>query len=277
MQVLRVGYQVSERRACDVLRFCRSTQRYRSRGDRQEFLRMRLRDLAQTRIHYGYRRLHVLLRREGWKINHKRVYRLYSEENLTMRIKKPKRRRSVAQRLVRPEITGPDQGWSMDFVSDALADGRRFRALTIVDNFSRESVAIEAGVSMTGREVVRVLEGLAQRGRCPRSITVDNGSEFISKALDQWAHWRGVQLDFIRPGKPVENAYIESFNGSFRTECLNAHWFQSIQEARSTVESWRREYNGFRPHSSLEDRTPEEFLRENHQPGPVDLRKNLTP
>jgi putative transposase len=148
----------------------------------------------------------------------------------------------------------------MDFVSDALLDGRRFRALTIVDNFSRESVAIEAGASMTAQRVVAILQRLAVAGRCPKYITVDNGSEFISKALDQWAHWRGVQLDFIRPGKPVENAYIESFNGKFRTECLSANWFKSMEEARHVIELWRQEYNGRRPHSSLGNLSPEEFL-----------------
>ena len=271
-----IGHCVSERGACAVLRFGRSTHRYTSRRDRQEFLRMRLKDLASVRVHYGYRRLYVLLRREGWKVNHKRVYRLYSEENLTMRIRKPRRRRSAAQRVARPDATAPDQCWSMDFVADALADGRRFRALTIVDNFSRESPAIEVGASMTGQQVVKILDRLARSGRCPRFITVDNGSEFISKALDQWAHWRGVQLDFIHPGKPVENAYIESFNGRFRSECLNAHWFHSIDEARLGIESWRREYNGFRPHSSLKDQTPEEFLRKHSQPGSCEKPETLT-
>ena len=237
---------------------------------------MRLKDLAAARVHYGYQRLHVLLRREGWKINHKRVCRLYREENPTMRIRKTRRRRSAAHRIAWPEATAPDQCWSMDFVADALADGRRFRALTIVDNFSRESLAIDVGASMTGQQVVKVLDRLARSGRCPRFITVDNGSEFISKALDQWAHWRGVQLDFIHPGKPAENAYIDSFNGRFRTECLNAHWFQLIDEVRCAIESWRQDYNGFRPHSSLQNLTPEEFLRKNNQPGPCEKPDNLT-
>lgn len=138
--------------------------------------------------------------------------------------------------------TARDQCWSMDFVSDALADGRRFRALTIVDNYSRESVAIEAGASLTGQHVVEVLRGLDRLGRRPKWITVDNGSEFVSKVLDQWAHWHKVQLDFIRPGKPVENAYIESFNGRFRQECLNANWFAGLADARMTIENWRQEY-----------------------------------
>jgi len=149
----------------------------------------------------------------------------------------------------------------MDFVADALADGRRFRCLTIVDHFSRESVAIEVGASLTGHNVVSVLRRLNRQGRRPRWITVDNGSEFISKVLDQWAHWHGVRLDFIRPGKPVENAFIESFNGRFRQECLNGNWFVNLDDARVTIEDWRRYYNGQRPHSALNGLSPQEFLR----------------
>ena len=222
---LVAGYRVSERRGCRVLAVGRSTHRYKSRRDRQEFLRRRLRELAAVRVHWGYRRLHILLRREGWTTNHKRVYRLYSEEGLSMRTKKPRRRRSAAVRVARPVAEGPDQCWSMDFVSDALADGRRFRALTIVDNFTRESVAIEVGASLTGHRVVDVLCRLARVHRKPRWITVDNGTAFISEVPDQWARRHQVQLDLIRPGKPTENAFIESFNGRFRPECLNGHWF----------------------------------------------------
>ena len=259
-----------------MLGFGRSTHRYDSRRDRQEFLRRRLRELAAVRVQWGYRRLHILLRREGWKINHKRVYRLYSEEGLTMRTKKPRRRRSAAVRVARPEATGPHQCWSMDFISDSLSSGRRFRALTIVDNFTRESVAIEVGVSLTGHHVAEVLRHLVRSGRKPGYITVDNGPEFISKALDQWAHWHKVQLDFIRPGKPTENAFIESFNGRPRQECLNAHWFQSLDEAREVIESWRREYNSERPHSALDGQTPEEYLRGLASSGPSGKAEILT-
>ena len=178
-----------------------------------------------------------------------------------MRVKKPKRRRSAVLRKARPAAAGRDQCWSMDFMSDALADGRRFRALTIVDHFSRESVAIEVGSSLRGEHAVGVLRRLNRIGRRPRWITVDNGSEFISKVLDQWAHWHKVQLDFIRPGKPVENAFIESFNGRLRQECLNTNWFASLSEARSTIETWRRQYNTWRPHSALGGLSPQEFLR----------------
>ena len=276
MESLVTGYRVSERRSCRVLAAPRSTHRHKSRRDRQEFLRRRLRELAAVRVHWGYRRLHILLRREGWTANHKRIYRLYSEEGLAMRTKKPRRRRSAAVRVARPVADGPDQCWSMDFVSDALADGRRFRALTIVDNFTRESVAIEVGASLTGHRVVEVLRRLARADRKPRWITVDNGAEFISKVLDQWAHWHKVQLDFIRPGKPTENAYIESFNGRFRQECLNGHWFQSLDEAKQVVEAWRREYNGERPHSSLNGQTPEEFLSGLATAGPSEKAEILT-
>jgi putative transposase len=164
----------------------------------------------------------------------------------------------------------------MDFVSDSLADGRRFRALAIVDNFSRESVAIEAGVSMTGKDVAAILDGLGPTRKLPRTITVDNGPEFTSKALDQWCHWNGVRLDFIRPGKPVENAFAESFIGRLRQECLNQTWFVSIEETREKLEQWRKEYNGFRPHRSLGNKTPRDFLAEYLNPEPCEEANLLT-
>jgi putative transposase len=239
----------------------RSTYNYSSRRDPQEYLRRRLRELALIHVAYGYRRLHILLRREGWPVGISRVYRLYTEENLTMKRKRPKRRRSVALRKSRPAATLRDQRWSMDFMADQLYDGRRFRCLTLVDHFTRESPAIEVGASLTGKDVVRVLERLSALGRRPESITVDNGSEFVSKALDLWAYTNGVTLDFIRPGKPVENAAIESFNSLVRKECLNLHWFQTLEEARARIENWRIEYNRERPHGSLDDQSPQEFLR----------------
>jgi len=214
---------------------------------------MRLRDLARAHVFYGCQRLHILLRREGWRINHKKTYRLYTDENLQMRTKKPRRRRAAVQRVARPRAMARDQAWSMDFISDALADSRRFRALTIVDHYSRESVAIEVGKSMSGCRVVEVLRALNRAGRRPECITVDNGSEFISKVLDQWAHWHKVQLDFIRPGKPVENAYIEWHRtmaarsalrrcqgGHHDQELANVCWDRSSQERHSSVCSRRR-------------------------------------
>jgi putative transposase len=222
---------------------------------------MRIREIAAVRVRYGYPRIHVLLRREGWSVNRKRVYRLYREEGLNLRAKRPRRRVSAAVRVGRPETTGLNDCWSMDFVSDTLADGRRYRALTVVDNFSRECLGIKAEQSVTGQHVVALLERICFYRGAPRTIRVDNGPEFISKALDQWAYENEVTLDFSRPGKPTDNAFIESFNGSFRDECLNANWFQSLSDAKAKIDAWRKEYNEFRPHSSLGDLTPRDFAR----------------
>jgi len=227
------------------------------RRDRGE-LRVRLRDLATVRLSYGYRRLHVLLRREGWKINHKLVYRIYREEGLEVRTKR-RRKRVSALRVVLPAATRPNERWSMDFVSDSLHDGRRFRVLTIVDHFTRESPAIEVGSSLTGKRVVAVLERLTRTHGLPQVITTDNGTEFTSRAVDEWAHRNGVKMDYIRPGKPVENAYIESFNARLRQECLEESWFLSIEDAKIRIEEWRKDYNDHRPHSSLGDNTPRSF------------------
>ena len=235
--------------------------RYTSRKPLQEALRGRLRELAATHVRYGYRRLTVLLRREGWHVNAKRVYRLYDEENLKVRSverKKISRRQRVAQ----GRASGPNQCWSADFVSDKLADGRSYRILTVVDQFTRECVALEADRSLHGTHVVAALtRAMGERGSAPRSITVDNGSEFTSRALEVWAIRHGVQLCFIRPGRPVENGFIESFNGRLRDECLNVEWFHSIRDARETLVRWRHHYNQLRPHSALDDRTPASFAR----------------
>ena len=254
-----MAYGVSERRACQVLTLSRASHRYKSVADEQAALRMRIRDLAQARVSYGYRRLHVLLQREGWSVNHKRVYRLYCQEGLMLRNKKPKRHVSCQRREERPVATGIDDSWSMDFMSDELFDGRRIRLLTIVDNFTRESLAIRVAASIRGQDVVEVLQCLREQRRLPRTIRVDNGPEFTSKRLDQWAYLNGVELDFSRPGKPTDNAYIESFNGRFRQECLNENWFLSLEDAVEKVESWRNHYNGERPHSALGNLSPREF------------------
>ena len=255
VRFFRVGFRVSERRACRVAGVPRSTCRYRSRAKDQAALRLRLRDLAAVRVRYGYRRLHVLLQREGWRVNHKRVYRLYREEGLGIRVKRRKKRVS-GPRVTPPPAQRPHERWSLDFLTDSLADGRRFRVLTIVDNVSRVSPAIEVGTSLTGERVVAVLERLKRMVGVPKRIAVDNGPEFISKALDAWAYSSGVQLEFSRPGKPTDNAFAESFNGRFRDECLDQHWFASLEEARVTIESWRVEYNTQRPHRALGQRTP---------------------
>ena len=255
------GYDISERRACRVLRFSRSTQRYKSTADEQAALRMRLRDLAAVHVRYGSPRLHVLLRREGWKINHKRVERLYREEGLSMRTRVPRRRKACRVRQPRPLAERINDCWSMDFMADELFDGRRLRVLTIVDNFTRESLAIEAAGRMTGRDVARILTRLGTGRALPKTIRVDNGPEFISKAMDQWAYWNKVELDFSRPGKPTDNAFIESFNARLRQECLNENWFLSLEDARGKLESWRRHYNEERPHGALGNLAPSEFAR----------------
>jgi len=222
-------------------------------------LTKRIQNIAQTRVRYGYQRIHVLLRREGWLVNHKRVHRLYKLAGLNLRAKRPRRRKAAADRLDRPVLTAPTQSWSMDFVSDALFDGRRFRSLTVVDNFSRECLAIVVGQSLRGEDVVATLERLRQERGTPRRIQADNGPEFISVVLDKWAYDHGVTIDFSRPGKPTDNPFIESFNGSFRDECLNAHWFLSLDDARQKIESWRCDYNHFRPHSSIGNAAPAQF------------------
>ena len=232
---------------------------YKSRKPTQEPLRRRLREIAATHVRYGYRRLTVLLRREGWKINAKRVYRLYDEENLKVRSverKKIARRQRVPQQQARR----PNQCWSADFVSDKLVDGRSIRILTVVDQFTRECVWLEADRSMNGPKVVEALtRAIAERGATPESLTLDNGSEFAGRAMESWAIETGVQLCFIRPGRPVENGFIESFNGRLRDECLNVEWFHSIAEARLKLAAWRDHYNHQRPHSALDDRAPAVF------------------
>jgi putative transposase len=255
----RTGFRVSERRACRLAGVARSSYRYRSQATDQTALRLRLRDLAATRVRYGYRRLHVLLRREGWRVNHKRVYRLYREEGLGIRVKRRKKLASAARVQPAP-ATKPLERWSLDFLTDSLADGRRFRVLTIVDNVSRVSPAIEVGISLTGERVVEVLERLKRTTGTPARVAVDNGPEFISRALDAWAYQNGVQLEFSRPGKPTDNAFAESFNGHFRAECLDCHWFASLEEARHAIEAWRIEYNTERPHRALGQATPAAWM-----------------
>ncbi len=240
VRFFRVGFRVSERRACRVAGVPRSTCRYRRVARDQTALRGRLRDLAAARVRYGYRRLHVLLQREGWHVNHKRVERLYQEEGLGIRVRRKKKRTCVPGVAPAP-AQRPQERWGLDFLTDSLVDGRRFRVLTLVDNVSRVSPAIEVGTSLTGERVVAVLERLKRTVGVPQRIAVDNGPEFISKALDAWAYRHQVQLEFSRPGKPTDNAYAESFNGHFRAECLDHHGFASLEEARQTIESWRVE------------------------------------
>ena len=260
------------RRACKSIQFQASVYLYQSRRNPDDALRGRIKDIAATWVRYGYQRIHVLLQREGWHINHKKVLRIYREEGLNLRRKRPRRRVAAAHRLERPEVATTDQCWSMDFVADNLFDGGRIRALTVVDNFSRECVAIHVDHRIKGEHVVGVMDAIQQlHDRCPERIQVDNGSEFISKALDKWAYENNVVLDFSRPGKPTDNPFIESFNGSFRDECLNSHWFLTLDDAREKIENWRLEYNGYRPHSSLNNLTPIEFRDRHAEAGNLDL------
>jgi putative transposase len=253
---------VSVRRACRICLSSRSVHYFNPQGPRDDrAVRQRIKEIAETRVRYGIARIHVLLRREGWQDNHKRTRRIYLEEGLNLRHRRPRRNKAAAHREAHPVLTAPNECWSMDFVMDALFDGRRFRSLTIVDNYSRECLEIEVGQSLKGEDVVRVMERLRLiKNIVPKRIKVDNGSEFISKALDKWAYENGVVLDFSRPGKPTDNAFIESFNGSFRDECLNVNWFLSLEDAWEKIQAFKEDYNHFRPHSALGNMTPIEAL-----------------
>jgi len=255
---MRGEYRRSERRACELMGMGRSSYRYRRRSCEEVELRERLRRLAGERRRFGYRRLTVMLRREGWPVNHKRVYRIYCAEGLAVRPRKRKRLKAAARTPLAMPVRA-DEVWTMDFTQDALASGRKFRTLNLMDGYTREALRMEADTSLPGVRVVRVLAQLRETRGVPERIQVDNGPEFISRVLDQWAFEQGVELHFIDPGKPTQNAYIESFNGKFRDECLNENWFMSLEEARMKIEAWRKDYNQVRPHSALGYQTPEEF------------------
>ncbi len=224
---------------------------------------MRIREIAYARPRYGATRIGILLRREGWRVNHKRVHRLYCLEGLQVRMRVQRRKHMALHRGPAPIPTGRGQRWSMDFVHDELIDGRAFRVLTVVDQWSRESPLLEVGISLTGRHVVGAFEDRVGSQDFPKSITVDHGTEFTSKAVEAWAFYCLVELDFTRPGKPTDNGHIESFNGRLRDECLNVHQFLTLEHAKTIIEAWRRDYNDHRPHSSLGDLTPTEFA---HRP-----------
>lgn len=265
---------LSERRACKLFGLHRSTRRYVSRRPSDQPLREKLKELAAERPRFGYPRLYMLLRREGLKVNHKKVRRLYREEGL--RVRRMKRKRVCQNREVKAVVASrADQIWAMDFVHDRLDDGRPFKSLTLVDQFTKESPAIEVDFSLPGQRVVRVLDWLRETRGLPEEIVVDNGPEFVSVALDRWAWERKVKLRFIQPGKPNQNCYIESFNGRFRDECLNQHVFHNLAEAKNRIEDWRYDYNRVRPHTSLAGLTPEEFARE--QASKQDGEPNLEP
>ncbi|MCA8350042.1 IS3 family transposase [Burkholderia cepacia] len=255
-------YGLTMRRACRLVKQPRSVQYYRSIKDPRSELRSRMREIAHTRVRYGYRRVHVLFRREGWQLGRNQAYRLYCEEQLQLRSKLPKRRKMVVTRVAKIVPIKPNDAWSMDFVADQLADGSKFRTLTIVDVFTKEALAIEVGQRLKGEHVVSALNRIAARRGAPRHLFVDNGSEFSVRLLDMWAYHYRAKIDFSRPGKPTDNCHIETFNGSFRDECLNLHWFETLGEAKAIVEAWRRDYNESRPHSALKELAPAEFARQ---------------
>jgi putative transposase len=249
---------VSQRRSCTLAKLHRSTCRYRRRRVEPTALLTRLRELASERPRFGYRRLHIMLRREGYVANRKLVYRLYKREALAVR-KRPRKKLRAVRPMPLPAPSRPNERWAMDFVHDWLVGGQRLRTLNVVDAYTRECHAIEVDTSLPGGRVVRVLDALIAKHGRPSGITVDNGPEFISQALDRWAYANGVTLHFIQPGKPVQNAYVESFNGRFRDECLSQIHFVTLARARVEIELWRIDYNRVRPHSSLDYRTPEAF------------------
>jgi putative transposase len=269
---VRAAWQVSIRRSCRALPVDRSSYHYRSKRAGQAPLTKRIKEIAETRVRYGYRRIHVLLRREGWQVNVKRVCRLYREQGLQLRNKSPKRRVKAKLRDGRSPATAPNQVWAMDFVHDQLFDGRKIRVLTVIDTFTRLSPAIAVRQSFRGIDVVATLERVTHELGHPETIRLDNGPEFISKELDLWAFVHGVTLDFSRPGKPTDNAFIESLNGKFRAECLNANWFMSLDEAIEKCEAWRRDYNEVRPHSAIGNEVPAALHRTTGNPGQPAVR-----
>jgi putative transposase len=251
-------YELSQRHAARLIPVPRMTLRYEHHRERHEALRVRLRELAGSRVRYGYRRLTVLLQREGWEVNAKRVYRLYVEEGLIVRTRKRKER-AQRQRLPQGQALRRNEKWSMDFVAQRLPDGRWIRVLTVIDQYTRECLTLHADTALSGEKVAAELDNIVALRGAPRSITVDNGTEFASKAMDLWSYTNGVHLDFIRPGRPVENGYIESFNGRLRDECLNVEIFFTLADAGRKLALWLHDYNNHRPHSALADRTPAEF------------------
>jgi putative transposase len=251
---------LSERRACLLTGVSPSVYRYEPKPVTDEELRHRLRELAGQRKRFGSPRLHLMLKREHLVVNHKRTERIYREEGLALR-RKRRRKGAAGVRVAVPAAERPNQKWSMDFVTDSIVTGRKFRALTIVDDYTRECPAIEVDTSLGGRRVTRVLDRLEETRGLPEVITLDNGPEFTCKALDEWACRKGVKLNFIDPGKPVQNAFIESFNGRFRDECLNMNWFLSLRHAQEVIEAWRIDYDEVRPHGSLKGKSPKEYAK----------------
>lgn len=250
--------RISERRACRFTGFARSSARYQARVSAENNeITAELHQLAEQHPRWGYRFLHDAVRRSGRRVNHKRTYRLYRLEGLAVRRRRRKRVRIPRQRAPLPLVA--NERWSIDFVSDALGEGRRFRCFNVIDDFTREARAVEVDFSLPSIRVIRVLEAAIARYGSPRSLVLDNGPEFSSRAFLQWAYARKIELHFIDPGKPVQNCFIESFNGRMREECLNENWFRSLNDARATIAAWKDYYNEARPHSSLGYLTPAEY------------------
>ncbi len=261
MEYIVSHYALNKRRARRLIEQTRSVHYYRSVNDPRHDLRARMHEIARTRVRYGFRRIHVLLKRDGWQLGKNQMYRLYREEQLQLRSKLPKRRKMVVVRQQRIRPRASNEVWSLDIVSDQLADGTRFRALTVVDIFSREALAIEVGQRLGGENVVAVLNRLAAQGQAPKYLFVDNGSGSSGRLLDLRAYRFKVRIDFSWPGKPTDNCYVENFNGSLRDECLNVHWFDKMEGPKAIIEAWQRDYNETRPHMALNEVAPEEYAR----------------
>lgn len=271
MGAAREAYGISERRACAILGADRTSVRYRHRRDDDAPLRTRLRALAGERRRFGYRRLGLLLKREGLAPNHKKLRRLYAEERLQVR-RRGGRKRALGTRAPIALPEAPNQRWSLDFVSDTLTDGRRFRVLCVVDDFTRECLALVADTSLSGRRVVRELDAIAARRGYPASVVSDNGTELTSSAVLAWSQDRNVGWHYIAPGQPQQNAFVESFNGKLRDECLNETLFTSVWQARVVLAAWQRDYNEVRPHSGLGGRTPASIVLPSCSPASRPLR-----
>lgn len=254
----------SQRRACQLVGVAPKVYRYRTRRGDDGALRARLKVLAAERRRFGYRRLHLMLKREGVSVNHKKLFRIYREEKLVVR-KRGGRKRALGTRAPTTIPQGPNQRWSLDFVSDALADGRRIRVLAIVDDFTRECLALIADTSLSGARVARELDAVIARRGKPHVVVSDNGTELTSTAILVWQQAQGVEWHYIQPGKPIQNAFVESFNGRLRDECLNETAFRSLGHARELIAEWRDDYNGRRPHTSLGGLTPAEFATRSNQ------------
>lgn len=252
---------LSERRACGLAGMSRTSYRYEAKPKNDEVLRRRIQEIARERLRFGTPRITILIRSEFGAVNHKRIERIYAEEGFQLPRKRRRRKLSVRRApMALPERAG--HTWAMDFMSDALSTGSRVRILSVVDPFSRRCLALRAGRSISGSRVTRILDELAETEGYPARIVTDNGPEFTSRAMLAWSRGRGVELDFIQPGKPMQNAHVESFNGRLRDECLNLHWFRDLGDLQHELDRWRRDYNNHRPHSALGGKPPNRYLRE---------------